>query len=60
MVADELDCHARLRIRRQRVLTKLHDAGVDVEHVGHLGLFELEERLRCEMRSLMAAPVGGR
>jgi len=60
MQSDTLDCHARLRMRRRKVLVELEAAGVDVEHLAHLGLFELEEMLAAAMRGLMAAPAGGR
>lgn len=59
MHADTLDCHARLRVRRRRVLVELELAGVDVEHLDHLDLFELEERLRAEMR-VLGTPAAGR
>lgn len=58
MHADTLDCHARLRMRRRRVLVELEACGERVDDLEHLTLFELEEQLRSTMRRLMAAPAG--
>lgn len=57
MVSDELDCRARLAMRR-RVLVDLENAGEDPLALEHLGLVELEEHKRAVMRGLMAAPAG--